>query len=209
MKESCLIWRSHVSYEGVMSHMKESCLILRSHVSYEGVMSHMGCLDSFICYFHIYKLQVIFRKRATDYRALLRKTTCKDKVSNGSSYCMNKSSQPTYEWVVSLIYEFVISNMNESSHTWMSHVTHRWVMSHMDESCHPYRHESALNPLAMHTHNHALPPLSPSFSFSITLTHMITHNLSHSSLSYSVSHTLHQSLSLTPTLSHSHTLTCT
>ena len=93
----------------------------------------MGWLDSFICDFHIYKLQVIFRKRATDYMALLRKTTCKDKASNGSSYCMNKSSQPTYEWVVSLIYEFVISHMNESCHTWMSHVTHGWVMSRMIE----------------------------------------------------------------------------
>jgi len=31
------------------------------------------------------KLQVIFRKRATNYRALLRKVTCKDEASNGSS----------------------------------------------------------------------------------------------------------------------------
>jgi len=31
------------------------------------------------------KLQVIFRKRATNYRALLRKMTCKDKASCGSS----------------------------------------------------------------------------------------------------------------------------
>jgi len=32
-----------------------------------------------------YKLQVIFRKRATNYRALLRKMTCKDKASYGFS----------------------------------------------------------------------------------------------------------------------------
>jgi len=31
------------------------------------------------------QLQVIFRKRATNYRALLRKMTCKDKASYGSS----------------------------------------------------------------------------------------------------------------------------
>ena len=31
------------------------------------------------------KLQVFFRKRATNYRALLRKMTCKDKASYGSS----------------------------------------------------------------------------------------------------------------------------
>jgi len=31
------------------------------------------------------KLQVIFRKRATEYRALLRKMTCKDRASYGSS----------------------------------------------------------------------------------------------------------------------------
>jgi len=31
------------------------------------------------------KLQVIFRKRVTNYRALLRKMTCKDKASYGSS----------------------------------------------------------------------------------------------------------------------------
>jgi len=42
---------SHVSYEGVMSHvscltsrMRESCLM--PHVSYEGVMSHVSCLTS-------------------------------------------------------------------------------------------------------------------------------------------------------------------
>jgi len=31
------------------------------------------------------KLQVIFRKRVTNYRALVRKLTCKDKASYGSS----------------------------------------------------------------------------------------------------------------------------
>jgi len=43
--------------------------------SVTGWRRHIRCL----------KLQVIFRKRATDYRALLREMTCKDKTSYGSS----------------------------------------------------------------------------------------------------------------------------
>jgi len=42
--------------------------------TYTGWQRPIGCL----------KLQVIFRTRATDYRALLRKMTCKDKASYGS-----------------------------------------------------------------------------------------------------------------------------
>ena len=38
------------------------------------------------------KMQVIFRKRATKYRALLRKITCKDKASYGSSPPCSKPS---------------------------------------------------------------------------------------------------------------------
>jgi len=34
-----------------------------------------------------------------------------------------------------VIYEWVVSHMNESCHIWMSHVTYEWVMSHMNESC--------------------------------------------------------------------------
>jgi len=48
---------------------------LRHPVHYTGWRRSIGCL----------KLQVIFRKRATIYRALLRKTTYKDKASYGSS----------------------------------------------------------------------------------------------------------------------------
>jgi len=40
MKESCHIWMSHVTYEGVMSHMNESCHIWMSYVTYEWVTSH-------------------------------------------------------------------------------------------------------------------------------------------------------------------------
>jgi len=37
------------------------------------------------------KLQVIFRKRATNYRALLRKMTCKDTASYGSSFAIGST----------------------------------------------------------------------------------------------------------------------
>jgi len=46
-----------------------------THVFDTGWRRPIGCL----------KLQVIYRKRATNYRALLRKTTHKDKASYGSS----------------------------------------------------------------------------------------------------------------------------
>ena len=47
-----------------------------SRVEYDaGWRRHIGCLKS----------RGIFRKRATNNRALLRKTTCKDKASYGSS----------------------------------------------------------------------------------------------------------------------------
>ena len=39
------------------------------------------------------KLQVIFRKRATNYRALLRKMTCKDKASYDSTPPCTKYAQ--------------------------------------------------------------------------------------------------------------------
>jgi len=48
---------------------------LRHPVSGTGWRSLIGCL----------KLQVIFRKRATNYRALWRKITCKDKASSEST----------------------------------------------------------------------------------------------------------------------------
>jgi len=47
----------------------------QSYHSYTGWQRPIGCL----------KLPVIFRKRATNYRALLRKITYKDKASYGSS----------------------------------------------------------------------------------------------------------------------------
>ena len=92
---SCLsrINESCHAYERVMSHIWKSHVNSRSnrkapdnisapyslpwmsYVTCTGWQRPIGCL----------KLQVIFRKRATDYRALLRKMTCKDKASYESS----------------------------------------------------------------------------------------------------------------------------
>ena len=47
----------------------------KNHKMHTGWRRPIGCLKS----------QVIFRKRATTYRALLQKMTCKDKVFDGSS----------------------------------------------------------------------------------------------------------------------------
>jgi len=59
----------HVCIHQYPFHISKSCILCT------GQRSPIGCL----------KLQVIFRKRATSYRALLRKITCKDKASYGCS----------------------------------------------------------------------------------------------------------------------------
>ena len=48
--------------------------------------------------------QVVFRKKATDYKALLRKMTCKDNASCGSS----SHSPKEYEWVIHIASQWVI-----------------------------------------------------------------------------------------------------
>ena len=96
-----------VTCEWVTSQVDESCHIDEScHVSTgsTGWQRLVECL----------KLQVIFRKRATNYRSLLRKMTCEDKASYGSSPPCS-----TYHWGMP-----------------MRHVTYQWVVSHVNESCH-------------------------------------------------------------------------
>ena len=122
------VWMSHVThmneschtYEWVMSHvwmsrvtrMNESCHTYEWVACYFvwvikiGWQRPIGCL----------KLQVIFRKKAINCRALLWKMTCKDKASYGSSppctvYLTNSMSHVTH--------------MNEACHTYI------WVMSHI------------------------------------------------------------------------------
>jgi len=80
MNESCYIWISQSTYEWVMSRMSESCHIwmcvsnVRACVC-TGWRRLIGCL----------KLQVIFRKRGTNHRALLRKMTYEDKTCYDST----------------------------------------------------------------------------------------------------------------------------
>ena len=100
---SCSVLQSHDMSCSVL----QSCLYLEIYTANERVMScmrhikHMNMIGS-------PKLQIIFHKRATTYRALLRKMTYKDK----GSY--------------------------ESSPPCMTHmfVWHIWNICHMCESCH-------------------------------------------------------------------------
>ena len=89
MNEPWFPWRGYVSHAWVKAHVNESCLPWTGYVAHAWVMSHIWmshvsydtrhtgrprvikCLES----------QVIFRKRATNYRALLRKMTYKHKAS--------------------------------------------------------------------------------------------------------------------------------
>ena len=58
-------------------------LLAVQRICHTGWQRHVGCL----------KLQVIFRKRATKYRALLRKMTCRDMASYDSTPpCINTST---------------------------------------------------------------------------------------------------------------------
>jgi len=108
-----------------------------------------------------FKLQVIWRKRATKYRALSRKMTYKDKASYESSPpCTSKSCQ---EWpnsdthIQAWATQRCLFFMNEpchthSSSTWMNHATYEGIVSQtfkleptwaqrcylLDESCHTH-----------------------------------------------------------------------
>jgi len=92
------------------------------------------------------KLKIIVRKRATNYRALLRKMTYKDKAFRGSSpHCtsrMNESQKKCHIWMIYTKCHHVTSHTHESCrthkrlsgdfstqkcvtrHIWMGHVTH-------------------------------------------------------------------------------------
>jgi len=72
-----------------------------------------------------YKLQVIFRKRATNYRALLQKMTYKDKASYGSSPPCTRAWRVTHSHVQPCIDESWV--MSRSTH---SHMTHYEFIPH-------------------------------------------------------------------------------
>jgi len=121
MNESCHIWKSHVTYERVRSHMKESCHIWRSQMgraaqmrelchiwmsrlTYECVMSHMN--ES--CPYGSSSSSQALSKCSCSMSAQMYQHT------NGS--CDIRVSHVTFEWVM--------SHMNESCHIWMSHVAY-------------------------------------------------------------------------------------
>ena len=41
-----------------------------------------------------------------------------------------------HSWMGHVIYEWVMSHMNESYNIWMGRATYEWVILHMNESCH-------------------------------------------------------------------------
>jgi len=75
------------------------------------------------------KLQVIFRKRATKYRALLRKMTCKDKASYGSwppCTMLNKFSN-----ILTFLIKYKdISNISDFEYCWHL-LWYLWIFSHI------------------------------------------------------------------------------
>ena len=80
------------------------------------------------------KLQIIFHKRATEYRSLLRKMTYKDKGSYESSPPYNASFH-TYECGISLIWMSHVIHMNEPCLIYEWGMSHVWLIgSRMDES---------------------------------------------------------------------------
>jgi len=69
----------------------------------------------------------LFRKRALEFVALLRKVTCNSRRPMGLRYPV---------WLRHVTYEWGMSHMHKSCHTWMHHATLEWDMSNTNESCH-------------------------------------------------------------------------
>ena len=86
---------SHVTYEGVMSHMNESCHILVIHVTHESVkwVSHVT-------------YEWVMSRTNESYHIWMSHVTYEWVMSH-----MHESN------------DWVMSHMNESCHIWMSHVT--------------------------------------------------------------------------------------
>ena len=135
------------SYLQVMSHLNASC-----HMP-TGWRRHIGSP----------KLQIIFHKRATKYRSLLQKMTCKDKgsyessppciirwqlhtsqwaMSQSTSHVTHEKNHVTLMWVISRTNESCLDRMRhvtyarDMSHARKNHVTLKWVTSRTNESCH-------------------------------------------------------------------------
>jgi len=142
MSQICVMWHKYTqTHAHAHRHTEHTCTNMCdvTHVRIishdEWVLSHVWMIRVSQWLRHItrsgwqrpigsLKLHVIFRRRATNYRALLRKMTNQDKASYGSlPPCVRKSVK---------------------SHIRMSHVVQNWVtlhwwinhVKHMNESCH-------------------------------------------------------------------------
>ena len=133
---------SYHTYKCSVCHVCE-CVVSRTWMSH---VTHMNETTGWRRLIGSPKLQIIFHKTATKYRALLLKMTYKDKGSYESSPPCIAALSRVPEWMSH------VTHMNESCHTyervmshiWMSHITHTnvtslcsleclngWVMSHI------------------------------------------------------------------------------
>jgi len=98
-RSSCELWALKELSENVSA----------GRISCTGWRRPIGCL----------KLQVIFRKRATNYRALWQKMTYEDKASYDSTPPCTYNAR-------------LLSHMNASCHIWMSHVRYEQITTERD-----------------------------------------------------------------------------
>jgi len=94
-------------------------------------MSHVIRMNQSHRWMKAAKLQIIFHKRATKYRSLLRKMTYKDKGSINLHIRHMAESCHTYERVKQIDES---SPINPSSHQWVSHVTRMNASFQIDEN---------------------------------------------------------------------------
>jgi len=109
-------------------------------VMYTGWRRPIGCL----------KLQVIFRKRATNYRALLRKMTYKDKASYGSSPPCGTATVIRHRHCAAIA------------------TSHAHARTHSRTHTHTHTHMYSLSLTHTHTYTHTHTPYSPHVSLRLT-----------------------------------------
>jgi len=95
-------------------------------------------------------LQIIFRKRATKYRSLLRKMTYKDKGSYESSPPCTRLFTHIFTHTSSHTHFHTHIYTHTSSHTY----THTHIFTHA--SSHTHFHTHIFTPISSHTHLHTI-----------------------------------------------------